>query len=300
MPKPIKDVPDPLRPFLFHGLQLDWEGRREAPCDCPSCGRGGNKFSVNVDTGEYKCFACDFSGGSTKFLRWLWDQSDKATRNSDYDAFAADRGLLCPETLMFWGACVSVLSGAWLFPGYNPDGALTQLYKRIWVQSDGRWELRPTPEVGGHAICGMNLYDPSATTVFIAEGPFDAMALWESLRFAKIGDGCLEFTGNPDTSLAAASSVLAVANCGAVGEPLRRYLPLFAGKRIVLCFDADHPKENNGATHDGAGFAATKRASAMLQGVASDVQWIRWGDLGFDPLLKDGWDVRDDLTVEAA
>ncbi len=34
----------------------------------------------------------------------------------------------------------------------------------------------------------------------------------------------------------------------------------------------------------------------MLQGVALEVLHLRWGDSGTNPSLKDGWDVRDELS----
>lgn len=301
MPKIAQQTPEALRPFTFHGLRLaPPDGRGQCAADCPAC--GSSKFAVNVDTGMCGCYSagCTFfveggqdAGGATKFLRWLWRVSDAATTR--YDEFARERDLLYPETLMHWGVCQSVISGAWLFPAYSPDGALTQLYKRIWVASSGRWEMRPTPECGGHAVHGIPLLSADADTIYLAEKPSDAMPLWEALRAAKVGANGLEFTGNAASSLGATASVLAVANCGAVGEPLRRYLPLFAGKRVVLCFDSDHPKNDQ----DGAGWAASKRAAGMLAGVASEVVHAFWGDGGYDPALKDGHDVRDDLRGAA-
>lgn len=303
MPKVIAEIPEPLRPFVFHGLHLaSPDNRGQCTGECPAC--GSSKFAVDVDTGLCSCYSagCAFfvdggqhAGGSTKFLRWLWEVSDRATTR--YDDFAADRRLLFPETLSMWGACQSVISGAWLFPAYNPDGALTQLYKRIWVRADGRWEMRPTPfpegdPSRGHAMHGVPLLNTDADTIYLCEGPGDAMALWEALRVARVEGGGLERTSDPRHSLGATASVLAVANCGAVGEGFRRYLPLFAGKRVVLCFDNDHPK----GEQDGAGWAACKRAAAMLAGVAREVAHVRWGDGGYDPALKDGWDTKDELT----
>jgi hypothetical protein len=294
VPAIASQIPPTLRPFAFHGLRLDYSDGVKAKCDCPSCGREGGKFDISLESGEYKCFSCDFHGGSTTFMRWLWEQSDKRT-NGESVEFAADRGLLNWETLTMWGCAVSILSGAWLIPGYNPEGSLTQLYKRI--KFPDRWELRPTPDVGGHAMHGLPLLNRDCDTIYLAEGPWDAMALWEALRMAKPGDGGLEHTGNPGASLLGNASVLAVPNCGAVGEPMRRFLPLFQGKRVVLCFDNDHPRQNGDQVVDGAGWSATKRAAMMLAGVAREVWFVRWTEGGADLTRPDGWDVRDALTT---
>src|SRR4051812_11183676 len=93
MPKVASPIPEMIRPYIFHGLPLDWEGREWASCDCPNCGRGGDKFAVNVVEGHYRCVVCEFHGGGwTLFLRWLWEKSNEAT--TEYDEFAHDRGLL--------------------------------------------------------------------------------------------------------------------------------------------------------------------------------------------------------------
>ena len=297
MPKVISattEIPEALRPYHFHGIRFDKEERGESFADCPACGRGGKKFSVKSDTGEYKCFVCGFAGGgSTMFLRWLWEESDRRT-NGESKVYAAERGLLYEETLTYWGFCVSVISGSWLVPGYSPDGGLVQLYRRI--KAEERWEFRPTPDVGGHAIHGLPLFNDESDTVFICEKPSDAMALWEMLRTTKQGAGGLEFTGNPGGSLLSQCSVLAVANCGAVGESFTRYMPRVKGKRVVLCFDNDHPRDNAGTIVDGAGFGATKRAIAMLYGMAREICWLKWADVGWDANRPSGYDVRDLLT----
>lgn len=306
MPKLAPNIPDQLRAYVFHGLRLGPpDGRGQCSADCPAC--GSSKFSVHVDTGMFSCYSAGCphfvegggGGGSTKFIRWLWEESDRRMSGGGYDEFAADRGLLNWETLSWWGACQSLISGEWLFPAHNPEGALTQLYKRVWAGD--RWELRPTPfrkadPSHGHALHGVPLLHANADTVYLCEGPGDAMILWESLRMARAEQGALEFTGNPDAGMLAHSSVLAVPNCGAVGEPLRRYLELFRGRQVVLCFDNDHAKGDQ----DGAGWAATKRASGLLADVAREVAWVNWGggtSVGYNSSLPNGYDVRDALRI---
>ena len=57
------DVPEKLRPYTFHGVELDWHGKEDAIGDCPFCGRE-RKFRVNVKTGLFRCLVC--SEGSAK------------------------------------------------------------------------------------------------------------------------------------------------------------------------------------------------------------------------------------------
>ena len=94
MPK-VSKSPRPLRSYLFHGLDLEWnDGNKEATCDCPACGSDDGKASVNLETGVCGCWhsSCDqFGSNPTTFVRWLWEESH--ARTTDYDAMARDMEL---------------------------------------------------------------------------------------------------------------------------------------------------------------------------------------------------------------
>jgi hypothetical protein len=232
------EIPEQLRPYLFHGCDLEVRGA-QAVGECPFCGK--SKFTVALDTGLAHCWTCTINPDGEKggvnhlsFLRCLWKLSDEQT--TDYAAFAAERGLADEMTLSHWGVCQSAFDGSWLVPGHDAEGRLCQLYKRIKVKD--KWEMRPTPGLP-HALIGVPLYDPKRSTVYLHESWGNALAFWEAARGAKDTPEGLAVTGNESASLLADASVLAVANCGAVGESLKRYLPLFAGKRVVLMFDSD-------------------------------------------------------------
>ncbi len=132
------------------------------------------------------------------------------------------------------------------------------------------------------------------------EGPWDGMALWEMLGKVKAGEGYkLHPTACEATSLAATVNVVAVPGCGSIGDPFRRWLPLFNGKRVTLCFDSDHPKEHNGAQVPPAGYSACQRAVGLLTECVpppTEVRYLAWGDQGYDPSRKSGYDLRDLLT----
>lgn len=298
MPK-IEKPPDGVRPYLFHGVDLDWEGKEHATAaECPWCGRDDGRFTVTVETGTCGCFVCGEKGNVYTFLRKLWDESDKKT-NGESTVLAQERGLLDSLTLTRWGCVVSILDGSWLIPGWSPDRKLTQLYKRIRVGD--RWELRPTPTLT-HALHGLNLWDPKKKIVHVHESWGNALAFWETLGFTKkSADGGVAITGSAAGSLLSSANVVAVANCGAVGDSLVKYLPLFADKDVTLWFDSDHPRVHNGNDLDGAGFAAVKRATQLLLSTGnerrpSSVSWLKWGERGFDSALHSGFDVRDALT----
>src|SRR3954466_1208509 len=104
MPK-VSDTPKMLKPYLFHGLDLDPKpGGSEATGECPFCGKEG-KFSINIETGQSHCWYCNVSpdGKSgmnvTTFMRLLHERSMQNTSQVELDTFARDRGLFSSETL---------------------------------------------------------------------------------------------------------------------------------------------------------------------------------------------------------
>lgn len=294
MPKIQEKPPKKLQPFIFHGVDLDWQsGETEAKADeCPWCGH--DEFSVNRDTTLWQCFSCGEKGNSSVFLQHLWDISDAGT--TDYSVLSETRGLIYPETLMHWGVVFSPLTRRWLVPGYDADGKLRQLYK--WVEMKDRSLLLPTPTLGHH-LHGVNLYDESKSVVHLCEGPWDGMVLWEFLRHTKETDKGLRPTANPDASLLSGANVLAVPGCQVFDDS---WMPLFAGKTVNLMYDNDHPKRHpkTGKTTPPAGPTAMRRIGKLLLGAKdspSEVNYLRWGKDGFDPELPSGFDVKDCLDA---
>lgn len=298
MPRLLVQQPEKLRPYLLHGLDLQYrDGDSEATCDCPFCGREG-KFSVNIETGLWGCFICaegtEKGGGNAYvFLRHLWKLSDENTKN--YSELAERRRLLNPETLMLWETCQSLVTGEWLVPGYSIDGKLCQLYK--YVNNGKRWLLMPTPTLG-HRLHGVNLYDPRKSTIYLCEGPWDGMLLWETLAQTKLTDSGLAATANVNASLLGDASVLAVPGCNVFQE---NWVGLFAGKRIVLMYDNDHPRQHPVTRKQvaPAGLTAMQRIAKLLSEASTppaSIEYLSWGKEGWEPELPSGWDITDALS----
>ena len=300
--------PPALEPYHFHGLQMRWrQGDSHAVADCPLCGREG-KFSIAADgpdAGCWRCFVCqggtDRGGGNALvFLRMLWELSDKAT-NGQTKVLAADRKLLYPDTLTHWGVVQSVLSNQWLVPGYNLDGQLCQLYKYSKDFKSSRMMLWPTPGFKHHLhmALGAGKLDRTKPNIFLAEGIWDAMASWEVLRHAKEGGKELQVTASETSSLLSTSNVFGIHSCGAVGDSFKKFLAAFAGRNVYQMFDSDHPHRNGEKVAEPAGLAASKRLTKMLADCESPpttISYVHWGDEGYDPDKKSGYDIRDYLT----
>lgn len=295
---------DVLKPYKFHGVEVDWDGKsKHAVGTCPFCDTA-DKFSLVVDPkspkqGLWRCLVCGTGseklGGNLKtFLRLLWQHSDKQT--TGYTVLAKDRKVCYPETLMQWGVAKSIVTGHWLIPGYNVQGNIDQVYK--YVKTAKGMRLLATPTVG-HQLFGV--YQSTKQYVFLCEGPWDAIVLWEALKGCRMGEHGIEPTANPNDSFLSEASVLAVPGCTTF---LEEWLPLFAGKTVIVMFDNDHPKHNSktNATMPPAGFTGLKRAIKLLTSTSRQpdvIKYLHWGDNGYDPEQPDGYDVRDVLTHEA-
>jgi len=290
----MTSVPDNVKPFVFHGLSLRAAGKNYL-ADCPMCDHEG-KFSVEVSTSRYRCFACGAKGNALEFLRWLWQVSDAST--AGYGVLASDRGLLYPDTPMHWGAARSVLTGDWLMPGHDPEGRIRQLYRYARVKE--RMVLLATPGFG-HQLFGIPLYDPHCQVVYLCEGPWDAMALWEALGHAREGEEGLEGTADPRGNLLANESVLAVPGCSTF---FPRWSKLFSGKTVNLMYDNDHPRRHpkTGQQIAPAGLEGMKRVAGILRGASrppAQINYLAWSETdGYDTTLPSGYDVRDYLNAK--
>lgn len=300
MPKLVKETPEALRPFTHHGVSIDLSSAAggQVTGECPNCGRDG-KFYIATETGLWDCKVCGEKGNAIIFLRELWKKSDEATK--DYSDLATSRKILNEETLMYWGVARSILTGEWLVPGYGIDGKLNTLYTyKSDFSRPGKKVLIPTPTMH-HQLHGVNLWDAQKPVVYLCEGPWDAMVLWETLRGCKRDGAKFVPTANPATSLLSRANVLAVPGCGSIGEPFRQWAPLLAGKSVYLMFDSDHPLQNKktGTMNFPAGFAACQRAVQLLSETETppkEVHYLNWGPEGYDPEKPHGYDVRDALT----
>ncbi len=289
MPKAQENKPDTLRPYIFHGVDLQWRpGDKNAKAECPMCGRSEEHFGVCISgekSGTFNCYGCPVmpgGGNQYKFLRWLHEVSEQATMEVDYHELAKSRGLQDLTTLIHWGICKSTLTGDWLVPGYSIEDGLNQLYRYTRTSKGAR--LLPTPTLGHHLFgAATRLFDADKPIAFICEGPWDAMVLWETLRQAK-REEC---------------NVLGVPGCSTFSKA---WLPLFTGRTVNLMYDNDHPRKHpkTGKAIAPAALHGMRRVARMLMAGSeppSEVNFLRWGEKGYDLNRPSGFDIRDFLNA---
>ncbi len=286
--KKSKDLPKGVRPFAFHGTDVDPSNTSgdQIVCQCSFCG-SEEKLWIHRDTTKWQCFICraerrkeeGASGNSTGFLRLLHTLSLESTEPEHYEELAHDRKLH-PNSLMRWGVAKSYIDGTWLVPGYNSKGQMCNLYRYGWNYKTKRSMLYPTPpsEIHGHQLFGVPQLDPSCDTIYLCESIWDSIAAWEIVGDCVLGIPTLQTFRDS-------------------------WVELFKGKHVRLALDNDHPRTNKitGEEEPPAVLSVLQRISSMISGVARSVEYSSH-DLESSELpnlqLPSGYDVRDWINAD--
>ena len=248
--KPVKPV-SKTAAFEFHGLSFTKNSGGQMVGDCPFCGKEGH-FYVDPETGKWNCFGgdCGEKGNVYTFLNKLCEGHVEAT-NGEYKELAKERGI--PAEIFQehdWGYDKTL--DRWMFPVYNLDESLANLY----VRSDKG--LMPTTGLGQHLYRGHLLKDlvdiapkdRASTTVIVCEGHWDTLALENLRRKAKVTSGV--------------GSYLIVGVPGATTFK-DEWIKQVAGCTVWLMYD-----------NDAAGQKGQDRAAKLLRAAGCNVRMIAW------------------------
>lgn len=307
------DFPEPLRPYKFHGLDMNVR-MSQVSGDCVACGKEG-KWYADPKDGMWDCKVCGARGNVYNWIQTLWERSAHYTTAEGLRSLAEERGILFPETLARWGVRQSVLTGEWLVPGFNDSGALMQLYRYARVPTGGgryRYTLLGTPTlnaglfnvhnlmvkggVNGKSGNGKDAKARDYKELWYCEGPWDGMVLEEVLaRCKRSGDG-LTVTGTQAMSMRSEIGVVAVPGANTF---LPGWAKLGGGKKVVFAYDNDHdrPHPQTREMLEGAALAGIKRAAcvyAVASTPATSLSYVSWGmDAQWTKSLNNGFDLRD-------
>lgn len=283
-----KDEKQNIRVYTFHGVDLTIKDKEAVGC-CPWC-NSSDKFTVDIEKSVWRCFVCGENGNQYTFIRKLWQEGLELQNATDYSPLVESRGLSI-ETLKEWGVVKSITTQNFLVPGFSTDGKLTQLYR--WMKVDGgKYRLLATPTLG-QKIHGMNLYNLKNKNVFLCEGPWDAMKLWEVMKSHKMIKGKIIRTKTKN-NLLKDTNILAVPGCQTFGK---NWHEVFVNKKVYIVYDNDHPKKHpiTKKLIKPPAFTGVQTVTSKLAGKAEEIGYLKWGPKGYDRNLPNGYDLRDHL-----
>ena len=234
----------PLNVFRDHNVILESSSGGQANGDCPFCG-GVKKFYVNEENGYWDCKSCGREGGIKTFLKERVTFNCNQISKKQLIALAKNRGLHT-STLRAWK--VGWDGDQYTFPsdacGNLYDVRRYQINRRVMSTSGSKSSL--TGIVNGRS-----------SRIWICEGEWDGMALWE----------CLKKSKSPDS---------VVCLPGANNFP-NHAIDLFADKEVFVCLDNDTPGEKG-----------TYKVLQRLEGLTKSIQFVNWPSS-----FPEGFDFRD-------
>lgn len=270
-------LPEGLRVYHNLGVQINYQkGEEQIYTDCPFCGRE-KKFSIEAETSKFRCLVCSTGnekggGNSVVFVRRWLDHCFEET--TDYSPLLNSRKGITEETLMKWNVAYNELTDEWLIPGYTVTGSIGTVYR---YRPGG---LVMATATLGHQLFGLNVlsHTKSVERLYVCEGPWDAMAVYQVLDRDK-------------------EAVIGVPGCGTF---LDKWVEaeLFQQHNLAICYDSDHPVKRRGKVIPPGGYEGVKRVTKLLTAGGMDrksISYLKWGKDGYDPELPSGHDLRDAL-----
>lgn len=286
----LKEYPDALQSFRFHGLDFDLPstGETDIQTDCPFCDKP-NHFYLRVTPnknakpkpkfpGEWNCQRCGLSGNQYTFLRLLHEHSQAHTTPADYKALSEAKGIPS-RALSSQGIAVNVLNGNWIFPIRNAQGALSNLTAYAPANLSKPCN---TPKMALHLMGGCDIGD--RPIVWVAEGVWDLIA-WHSVlttyrRATFKGKSVLLPTTSLASSLAKTEAVVAVPGATTFKA---EWVEQLAGKDVRLCLDNDKA--------GGEGIAKILRILSQTETPPKTVSYLDWAKEGYE--IPEHYDLKD-------
>jgi hypothetical protein len=301
----LKMYPEKLQPFIFHGVDLNYNPEstmREVIGDCPLCGKE-EKFYANKSNGLYHCKVCGSEGNVYTFIRELHALLLATTTDGDYEDIMDERPVLTNITVLRnWGLAWNPSRKEWLLPAYNQEGQMTNLYRYalITTKKGEKHRFLSTPTLA-NALFGLpddTEEIPRKDAVVFCEGPWDGMALDCSLHeWVDAGSVLIPIdsaTKDEDTM----DVYYNVRSVPGIESFNQLWGEITTDRDAIIMFDSDHPRQHptTGKEMPPAGHTATKKVAAILsQNKANDLLALEWGPEGYDEDEATGFDVSDML-----
>jgi len=287
-------LPEKLKPFVAHGLELQPGTGGQYVGDCPLCDKTAHLY-VNSSTGQWDCKSCGESSNIPGFLAMILEISLETTEEKDHQKLAKDRGVE-PASLHAWKIAKNPFTGVWIIPAWNIKGKLSNLYR----YEEGR--AISTPGCKLHPFRAPGSPNKSQDSIWVVEGPWDGIKLWEVLSKYKARGGELKpgaklvRVADPSVSLLASTAVLAAPGANTFSVDWLAYLK---DKDCFLGFDNDYPKKTPSGKTVKPGWDGMVRIGKLISSNGAprpkSLHRIKWGEAGYSKKLPKGYDIRDHL-----
>lgn len=222
--------------------------------NCPFCGKDG-KFYISKEGSVWDCKVCGMEGDLSHFFYERMKQYQETLTREDKQVLLRDKGIR-PKTLTEWGAGYCREKAFFAFPVAN--GSVEKVTNIKRYQPGAKSKLYGTKNCRSDFMRPMKR--PRSRRVWITEGEWDAMALWQAMPQNAKED--------------------VVASPGANIIPPKESLSQFQDRDVVLGYD-----------HDSPGRKGMLKMARTLRPIAASVSYIKWSDE-----LEDGYDIRDYLV----
>ena len=233
-----------LKSFSVHGVRFHSSSGNEAVGTCPFCGK--QKFYANHRNRAWDCKVCGKQGGLNTFLaEMMTEVYIKQANRKVLGRLARNRGIR-RKTLMAYNVGFDGIK-TYMIP-IVIDGKTVDIRR---YELDGK--LRSTAGAHGPVL----IKHGKSRRLWLCEGEWDGMVVWEALQSRELDDTVVAVTG-------------------ALQFP-SRMAPIAQGKTVYMVFDYDETGDK--------GDAKTRR---FLDGYARKVLSIHW-----PKGTELEWDVRD-------
>ncbi len=237
-----------LKGFQQHGFTHMDENDTQYTGKCPFCMGKKERFYINKELFLWDCKLCGRTGNFEKFLEEVALYNIETIQPKHITDLGNAKGIK-PQTLRAWGVGWSGTEYTWAARG-NPTHKVTDLRRH----TKGK-KILATAGVKLSLVCPLKL--GNTPTLWLTEGEWDGMALWECLRKVGIKD---------DVYASPGASILP-----------KRLLELFDGKDVIIIYDNDE-----------AGRRGMERLNDTIGGIARSLQFIWWPST-----YEDKYDFRD-------
>jgi hypothetical protein len=205
--------------YAFHGLELTAATGGQVKSDCPFCGKEDHLY-ISQDRGLFDCKVCGAQGNLQTFLAKIIDASIESTNEEEYQELITSRSLL-QSTFEEFRICKSFLRDSWLLPSYDEEGKLKNIH--LWGTNK---QLYSTPTCK-QTLFGLDKLNENADIIWLCEGHWDALALYQCFKQLKKKNG---------QTLLNTNSVLGVPGASIFNND---WCKLFIDKTLIIAYDND-------------------------------------------------------------